>query len=189
MQTFNGKLQIQYGVPGPYKFEVDLSGEGIVPDIVLEKPLFNLTESCYTIVFQPTLVGKTLTQTISFKNIGIIPCQVIAEVCESNEDAFTLLPHDKTKPFLKVWEEGETNPILRFFSRASNLSVISTTAHTNIVNLKLSQVAGFELEFKPTKTGEFSCLVKLHIINNPFETFMVRLFLKFAQIVKLRVLV
>lgn len=52
--------------------------------------------------------------------------------------------------------------------------VIRETAHTNIIKLRPGQHGTFELHFRPIFEGQFKCVVKVHIVNNPFETFAVR---------------
>lgn len=51
--------------------------------------------------------------------------------------------------------------------------VIKATAHTNLVSLKPQETGEFVLEFKPPYEGLFNCQIKLHIVNNPYETFTV----------------
>lgn len=46
--------------------------------------------------------------------------------------------------------------------------------HTNIVTLKPQQIANFGVKFCPTKEGRYERIIKLHIVNNPYEIFIVR---------------
>lgn len=53
--------------------------------------------------------------------------------------------------------------------------VEEASKHTNLVNLAPKQVRNFDIQFNPITEGEFNCMVKLHVINNPFELFKVLL--------------
>lgn len=46
--------------------------------------------------------------------------------------------------------------------------------HTNVVELKPGEMAGFELQFVPRFDTLFNCTLKLHIVDNPFESISVR---------------
>lgn len=52
--------------------------------------------------------------------------------------------------------------------------VTDAMKHTNLVILPPGIIAEFEIQFMPTAVQFYSCIVKLHIVDNPFETFMVR---------------
>jgi hypothetical protein len=42
--------------------------------------------------------------------------------------------------------------------------------HTNLVNLERDQTARFFLQFEPSHIGTWKPEVKVHTVNNPFET-------------------
>lgn len=44
---------------------------------------------------------------------------------------------------------------------------------TEMINLIPKQIVDVELYFSPNTEGEFRSIVKIHIINNPFEHFLV----------------
>lgn len=52
-------------------------------------------------------------------------------------------------------------------------AVSEAMKHTNLVKLSPGETAEFELWFEPKNTACYSCAVKLHIVDNPFELFLV----------------
>lgn len=127
---------------------------------MLEPPVIE-SKASPEIFFNATLMGTCSCKDIKFKNVGEIACAVLLEICDDVHDVFSLLPKNDTVKLLKIW----------------NADLATTMKHTNIVNLKPDEAAGFELQFVPRFDTLFNCTVKLHIVDNPFET----IFVKFPQ--------
>ncbi|KAF5288916.1 hypothetical protein FQA39_LY03795 [Lamprigera yunnana] len=150
----NGSLNVNYvGVEAfkPRNFLITLSGEGLVPEIALISPEPDNDLQGNAISFAPTFVNSITQQSIIFKNIGTVRCQVILEVRDCQVDAFSLIPHSKTRPFLKIFEEEANN-----------------TSHNNAVYLEPEQTAEFYVQFQPISAGTVNCVVRLHTVNNPY---------------------
>ncbi|RZC43112.1 hydrocephalus-inducing protein -like protein [Asbolus verrucosus] len=139
------------GLSTANKLSIDIIGEPCAPEIALLEPIFE--DMSYNICyFPPTLVGSTAFKDIVFKNVGVIPCKAIIEVCNDDWDQLCLIPKDETISRLNFWEGSET------------------MKHTNLVNLSCGQEAAFVLKFEPSKTTTIEVKVKIHTVNNPFET-------------------
>ncbi|KAB0798017.1 hypothetical protein PPYR_09010 [Photinus pyralis] len=158
IERMEGSLSIQYyGVDASYnanRFHITLSGEGVVPEVAITSPKYDSSIGCYVVNFSPTFIGDTATDSITIQNIGAIPCQVILEVSDDTMNVFSIAAHQHTKPKLKIQDyEG--------------------VSHTNLVHLNVEELGEFYLQFQPNFPASFSCVVKLHLINNPYETRMI----------------
>jgi hypothetical protein len=82
---------------------VEVVGEACVPEIVLLDPEADET-GFISLKFFPTLIGNCATHDVAFKNVGVIPCKVIVEVCFDDLNQFSLMPKEDTLPLLNLWE-------------------------------------------------------------------------------------
>ncbi|KAK5646871.1 hypothetical protein RI129_005335 [Pyrocoelia pectoralis] len=152
-------LSVQYYGVDPSQtnnFHITLSGEGVVPEIVLTSPKYDAALGFYVINFPPIFINDIVNESIRIENVGSIPCQVICEVCEDASNVFNVVPHQDTKPKLKIQDD-----------------VSKATSHTNLVYLNVGEMAEFRLQFQPLASLAYNCIVKIHLINNPYEIRMV----------------
>lgn len=80
-------------------------GDACVPEIKILEPEPDETEY-YAINFQPTLLGEKAYKSLVFKNVGVIGCKVIVELCYDEYDQMCLEPTEETIGLLNLWEAG-----------------------------------------------------------------------------------
>lgn len=159
-KVFEATLNVTYSCPQSYPakvFQCKLYGKGHLPEIEILEPPISESQASPQIFFNATLMGTCSCKDIAFKNVGEIACTVIMEISDDVHDVFSLVPKNDTVKMLRLWSTEMT----------------SAMRHTNIVNLRPDEIAGFELQFVPKFDTLFNCTVKLLITDNPFETVFV----------------
>ena len=92
MKVIHADKNIKYG-----EFVFQIEGWGCLPEVIISKPNFLEEQSIH---FSNTIVGRFTGRKIHIKNVSNIPCRVILELLNNEEDAFELWPCPSTLPNL-----------------------------------------------------------------------------------------
>lgn len=160
---------------------IDLHGTGYLPQVDIIKPEARSAEGYGLLYFIPTVPGCKTSQSLSFKNTGIVGCKVIVELYKNTQDrVFTLTPDKETETMLKAWDLSSKYKLceppaccglhykLHFVSEPID--------HTTIVSLEPQQTATFDVHFQPEAIATYSSSVKLYVVDNPFMNLMYQLY-------------
>lgn len=99
-QTYDAILKISYSSCNNHVLLVNLTGNGCVPEIVLIEPKFDEKLNTYYVRFTPAIFvvsedSKKIfcaeTKKIIIKNIGVLPCKVIAEICNDTYNVLSIV--------------------------------------------------------------------------------------------------
>lgn len=153
---FEAFLKVTYTCPPSHPgktLNVKIYGKGHLPEIEIIEPVVNESSNTSEISFNATLLGTCSCKDVRFKNVGTITCSVILEIADDIHDVFSLVPKNDTIKLLKMW----------------NTEISSSLKHTNLVTIKPEETAAFELQFNPKFDLLFTCALKLHVVQNPYE--------------------
>ncbi|KAI4465642.1 dlec1 deleted in lung and esophageal cancer 1 [Holotrichia oblita] len=141
------------------EFSITITGEGYIPEISLIHPKPNPDES-YSLIFPPLLVGDIFEKTVVFENTGVISCKVIAEICFDHKQTLSLAYSDYSNKDCLITDKLHSSTASSDCSQTVHHALISVEPHNKIC---------LRVLFAPIDEVSEVALLKLHVVNNPYD--------------------
>ncbi|RZF34958.1 hypothetical protein LSTR_LSTR010050, partial [Laodelphax striatellus] len=142
---------------GKEVLKIKLVGEGVLPQLEIVKPL-NALKSHVIISFEPTLLSYSTVKGFTLRNAGKIRCKVVIEELDSECKVF----HWRMLPETHGPKEGMKGVLDKIEADFKSIIILDPLEERD-----------FEVEFLPDTIASFSCILKLLLVSNPYESFSI----------------
>ncbi|XP_063234801.1 hydrocephalus-inducing protein-like [Bacillus rossius redtenbacheri] len=158
LETYTSKLEVVLEMPPgmkSVKMVFRLHGESCIPEVRITAPGSKTDEGNTLVAFEPTILEQVRSRQFSLCNAGAVPCKVFMELPRISGNVFSVHPVEDSMHSVLFLIKNE--PV----------------QNTTIIALNPGESAAFSVSFQPREAGLFEAVLKLYVVDNPFENMRV----------------